>query len=332
MPATTLSTAPDSTDSSLPWRRALFAAAALFCFTPWASSPIALALGAILALTVANPFAAAGRRFSGVLLKTCVILLGFGMDLPVVLRAGLQGAGFAAASIALTLLLGAWLGHLLGLGRKVSALISSGTAICGGSAIAAVGGVIGVAEGEMAVALGTVFILNAVGLYLFPLCGWALEMSQTQFGLWTAIAIHDVSSVVGASSQFGQEALQVATTVKLSRALWIIPVAAAAAWIFRPAPGAATGSKPASASASIPWFIGLFFLASVARSLVPGVAELSPALVNFAKTGMTLTLFLIGAGLSVATLKQVGWKPLVQGVALWIAISVGSLWVIVRWF
>lgn len=313
----------------LRFRQVVFLVAAAFCLTPWASSPIALALGAFLALSLENPFAQSGRRLSGPLLKACVVLLGFGMDLPVVLRAGWQGAGFAAVSIAATLLLGAWLGRQLGLGDKVSALISSGTAICGGSAIAAVAGVIGVAEGEMAIALGTVFILNAVALYLFPILGWALELTQAQFGLWSAIAIHDVSSVVGASSQFGPEALQIATAVKLSRALWIIPIAAAAAWLFRPATPAGRESRSA---APIPWFIGLFLLASVARSFVPGLAECSPAVVQVAKSGLTLTLFLIGAGLSVATLRQVGWKPLAQGVGLWIAISAGSLWAIMRWW
>ena len=188
-------------------RQTLFLCAAAFCLTPWASPPIALTLGALLALTHENPFASLGKALSGRLLQVCVVMLGFGMDLPVVLRAGANGAGFAALTIATTLALGWWLGRVLGILPKTSALISAGTAICGGSAIAAVGSVIGVAEGEITVAMGTVFILNAVALYLFPVMGHALHLSQVQFGTWAGVAIHDISSVVGAASHYGLSAL-----------------------------------------------------------------------------------------------------------------------------
>ena len=316
-------------------RQALFICAAAFCLTPWASPPIALTLGAILALTHENPFAHLGKRASATLLQLCVVLLGFGMDLPVVLKAGANGAGFAALTIAATLGFGWWLGKMLGILPKTSALISAGTAICGGSAIAAVGSVIGVAEGEITVAMGTVFILNAVALYLFPALGHAMGMSQAQFGTWAGVAIHDISSVVGAASHYGLSALQTATAVKLSRALWIIPVAFGAAYAFRPGKAAvAAGTDGAIAAekpkVKVPWFVGFFLLASVLRSYVPGVAAAAPALSHTATVGLTLTLFLIGAGLAARTLRTVGWRPLLQGVVLWVFISVASLGIIMR--
>jgi uncharacterized integral membrane protein (TIGR00698 family) len=311
-------------------RQALFIAMAAFCLTPWVSPPLALALGAILALTHENPFAHLGKKVSARLLQTCVVLLGFGMDLPVVLRTGLQGAGLAAATIATTLGLGWVLGKRLGIDRKVSTLISAGTAICGGSAIAAVGSVIGVAESEISVAMGTVFILNAAALYAFPVVGHTLGLTQVQFGTWAGIAIHDISSVVGASAHYGLDALQTATAVKLSRALWIIPVSLGAAAIFRARKTHRQTGTQHKPNVQVPWFIGFFLLASVARSFVPGMASIAPALGHAATTGLTLTLFLIGAGLSAKTLRAVGWRPFLQGVLLWLFISVVSLAAVVR--
>ena len=311
-------------------RQAIFCCAAAFCLTPWASPPVALALGAFLALTHENPFAHLGRQVSATLLQICVVLLGFGMDLPAVLRAGASGAGFAAATITATLGLGWWLGRVLGILPKTSALISAGTAICGGSAIAAVGSVIGVAEGEITVAMGTVFILNAVALYLFPVLGHALHLSQAQFGTWAGVAIHDISSVVGAASHYGLSALQTATAVKLSRALWIIPVAFGAAYAFRPGKHASHVANAEKPRVKVPWFVGFFLLASVLRSYVPGVAAAAPALSHTATVGLTLTLFLIGAGLSAHTLRQVGWRPLLQGALLWTFISGASLAIVLR--
>lgn len=309
-------------------KRVVFAAALLFCITPWASPALALGLGLTLALTLGNPYPTESKNAAKVLLPGCVVLLGFGMNLSVVLAAGQRGLLLAAGSIAGTLLLGYGLGQLLKISAHTSALVTVGTAICGGSAIAAVGSVIGAAECEMTVALGTVFLLNAAALYVFPLLGHTLHLSQTQFGTWAGIAIHDISSVVGASARYGLTALQTATAVKLSRALWIIPVslgAAVAAGRSRCCPSASPPGK-----LQIPWFIGFFLLASVTRSLVPGIAALSPAISHFATVGLTVTLFLIGAGLSRETLGAVGWKPLVQGMALWLVISAGSLFVILR--
>ncbi len=308
-------------------RQALFLTAAAFSLTPWASPATALALGMALALTHENPFHHIGKRAAKSLLQGCVILLGFGMNLAVVLKAGAHGAIFGAATIATTFLLGGWLGKRLKINPKTSVLISAGTAICGGSAIAAVGTVTSAAEGEMTVAMGTVFLLNAVALYTFPLIGHALHLSQTQFGTWAGIAIHDISSVVGAASRYGLPALQTATAVKLSRALWIVPVAIIAGRVFRPHGSHGTGGV---AKPEMPWFIGLFLLASVARTFLPGVAALAPLLSHAATIGLTLTLFLIGAGLSKEILRAVGWKPMAQGILLWVFISATSLWVILH--
>lgn len=333
---------------SLRVRQTIFIVAALFCLSPWASPPLALALGMGLALTMENPFPHSAKHVAKVLLQACVVGLGFDMNLAVVLQAGKSGMLFAAGSIAGTLALGYVAGKWLKISGKTSALISAGTAICGGSAIAAVGSVIGAAEGEMTVAMGTVFLLNAVALYVFPLLGHALHLSQTQFGTWAGVAIHDISSVVGAASRYGLPALQTATAVKLSRALWIVPVAACAALTFRryslsSAPtkavgvtGATVGFDPhqtpakAQGKIQVPWFIGLFLLASLARSFVPGAAPAAPSLSHLATVGLTLTLFLIGAGISRRTLQTVGWKPLAQGILLWLAVSAGSLVVILR--
>ena len=340
--------AQNSRPLPLPARQTLFILAAAFCLTPWASPALALALGIGLALTLDNPYHHLGKHAAKILLQACVVALGFGMNLAVVLAAGKSGMLFAAGSIAGTLVLGYFAGRLLRINVKTSALITAGTAICGGSAIAAVGSVIGAAEGEMTVAMGTVFLLNAVALYVFPLIGHALHLSQTQFGTWAGVAIHDISSVVGASARYGLPALQTATAVKLSRALWIVPVALGAALAFRPAhTPAAEGTRrgvadttvgfdpnqtpqKAQGKLQIPWFIGLFLLASVARSFVPGIAGVSPTISHLATVGLTLTLFLIGAGISRKTLQVVGWKPMAQGIGLWLAISAGSLLVILH--
>jgi uncharacterized integral membrane protein (TIGR00698 family) len=311
-------------------RQTLFVTAAALCLTPWISPPGALALGAILALTHENPFAPLGKKVAAKLLQVCVVFLGFGMDLPVVVRTGVQGAGLAAATITTTLGLGWLLGKWLGIDRKVSALISAGTAICGGSAIAAVGTVIGVGESEISVAMGTVFILNAAALYLFPVLGHAFGLTQVQFGTWAGIAIHDISSVVGASARYGLDALHTATAVKLSRALWIIPLGLGAAAVFRPRGTDRQNATQLKPKVQMPWFIAFFLLASVARSFVPGMPVIAPALGQVATTGLTLTLFLIGAGLSANTLRAVGWRPFLQGVLLWLFISVASLAVIAR--
>ncbi|NEU77420.1 putative sulfate exporter family transporter [Hassallia byssoidea VB512170] len=315
-----------SSEQKLLYRKIVFLLAAGFCLTPWASPPIALMLGIFLALTHENPFHRITRPAAKYLLEASVIMLGFGMNLAVVLKAGASGALFAVGSISATFVLGYFLGKWLKIPIKASALISAGTAICGGSAIAAVSSVINAAESEISVAMGTVFVLNAVALFVFPPLGHALHLTQAQFGTWSGVAIHDISSVVGAASHYGQSALYTATAVKLSRALWIVPISAAASYIFQrqqAKSGETVQHKP-----EVPWFIGLFILASVARTFIPQVVSWSSVITHVSEAGLTLTLFLIGAGLSQRMLKAVGWKPMVQGVVLWIFISATSLGVI----
>lgn len=331
--------------------RPVFLAAILFCLTPWCSPALALAMGIAFALLLPNPYAKAGRKASRLLLQASVVLLGFSMNFGVVMRAGAEGAVLAAATIVVTLALGFVIGRLLAINGRTSTLISGGTAICGGSAIAALSAVIGAAEAEIAVAIGTVFILNAIGLYLFPLLGHALELTPEQFGVWAAISIHDVSSVVGAATAFGSPvALETATAVKLSRALWIVPLTLAALAVVRwrearlraavgetgrdasDDPGdrhsSGTSLAPARAPIQIPWFIGFFLLASLTRSLVPALEEFVPLIKQLATIGLSLTLFLIGASISLPTLRAVGWRPMAQGVLLWIFISVATLAVV----
>jgi uncharacterized integral membrane protein (TIGR00698 family) len=247
------------------------------------------------------------------------------MNLSVVLQAGRSGFLLAAATIAATLLLGAVLGRWLKIERRTSLLLSVGTAICGGSAIAAVGTVTGAEEGEMTVALGTVFLLNAVALYLFPAVGHLLHLSPHQFGVWAGIAIHDISSVVGATAHYGGDALQTATAVKLSRALWIVPVSFVAARWYR-----GRRADRSRVSPPIPWFIGLFLLASIGRTLIPSVAAHTEFVSHLATVGLTVTLFLIGSGLSRQTIVAVGWRPLVQGLLLWLFISVSVVLIVLR--
>jgi uncharacterized integral membrane protein (TIGR00698 family) len=282
---------------------------------PFMDPPLALLLGFIIAQSIEHPFEKWSHKATGWLLKSSIVLLGFGMNLHKAFDAGKTGFLFTIFSIGITLLAGWLLGKKLGIDTKTSFLISSGTAICGGSAIAAISPLVQANEKEMSVSLGTVFILNSIALLLFPLVGHMLNMSEHQFGLWAAVAIHDTSSVVGAASKYGQEALQVATTVKLARALYIIPLSLLTAYFY----------KSGNSKISIPYFIGLFILAMIIGTYVPAYASTYSFFVMLAKKGLTITLFLIGSGLSISKLKSVGVKPLIQGVSLWIFISLLSL-------
>jgi len=299
-------------------RAAIFFALLVFCLTPWASPPIALALGLALALTIGHPFTARTPKITKLLLQASVVGLGFGMNLQKVLAAGRTGILFTIATITGTLILGFLIGRAMNISHGTAHLISSGTAICGGSAIAAVGPIIGATDEEMSVSLGTVFILNAIALFIFPPIGAQLHLTQTQFGVWAAIAIHDTSSVVGAASKYGVEALQIATTIKLTRALWIVPLAIGTAFAFR----------RKSTRIVIPWFILWFLVASIVRTYTPAPVAVWDVLVRIARIGLTVTLFLIGAGLSRRALAAVGARPLILGVILWIAISSVSLWAV----
>lgn len=303
---------------SLNTRKIIFIVAALFCLLPLMSPPLALLLGLAIAQLIVHPFINFNHKATNWLLKLAVIGLGFGMNLSFALKAGREGLLFTVASIFGVLTLGFILGKLFKTERKTSFLISAGTAICGGSAIAALSPVMKAGEKEISAALGIVFILNSAALFIFPGIGHALNLSQSQFGIWCAIAIHDTSSVVGAASKYGEQALQIATTVKLARALWIIPVAFGTAFVF----------KSDQKKVKIPYFIGLFILAMLANTYLPFLKPFAPYAVNVAKTGLTLTLFLIGSGLSFKVIKSVGVKPFLQGVILWVAISSVSLWAI----
>jgi uncharacterized integral membrane protein (TIGR00698 family) len=231
-----------------------------------------------------------------------------------VVRAGRSGFVYTAVSITFALLLGLAIGRLFKVQHTAALLISTGTAICGGSAIAAVGPVVNAGEEEMAVSLGTVFVLNSIALFLFPAIGYALHLSQNQFGLWSALAIHDTSSVVGATAKYGSQALMIGTTIKLARALWIVPLAFAVAL-----------AKKAKANIRWPWFILLFCLAAVAATYLPYFNPLYPKLSARGKTGLTVTLYLIGTGISKSTLKEVGVRPLLQGILLWAIVATLSL-------
>jgi uncharacterized integral membrane protein (TIGR00698 family) len=283
----------------------------------FASPPVALAMGLVFGLIFPHPFPKESARFSKFLLQASVVGLGFGMNLQAVLHAGRSGFVYTLLSITLAMMVGMLLGRFLQVERKSAYLISTGTAICGGSAIAAVGPITGASDEQMAVSLGTIFVLNSVALLIFPVIGAALKLSQTQFGLWAALAIHDTSSVVGAAAKYGSAALQVGTIVKLARALWIVPLALGTAVL-----------KHAKARIQWPWFIAFFCLAAVCNTYVSAGAPLYAFLSKLAKIGLTVTLYLIGTGLSVATLKQVGHRPLIQGVLLWLVVALGSLWLI----
>jgi uncharacterized integral membrane protein (TIGR00698 family) len=283
--------------------------------------PFALALGLIFGLTVEHPFHGESRRFSKFLLQAAVVCLGFGMNLGEVVHAGRSGFVFTALGITFALTLGMALGKLFKVGSTQSMLISVGTAICGGSAIAAMGPVVEADEEAMTVSLGTVFVLNSIALLLFPFIGLALHLTQTQFGLWSALAIHDTSSVVGASAKYGATALAVGTTVKLARALWIVPVSVGTAAL-----------RKSKAKVQWPWFILLFCVAAVLASYVPHwVPQSAPvfgAVNRLGRSALTVVLFLIGSGITRKTLRQVGVRPLVQGVLLWVVVASASLWAI----
>lgn len=307
-------------DRSITTRELLFLILVVLCLTPFIEPLVALLMGLVVAQTLKHAFLHLNQKATHLLLQVSVVGLGFGMNVHSALQAGREGFLFTIASITGTLLLGTLLGRWLKIEQKTSHLISSGTSICGGSAIAAIAPVIKAEEKQISVALGTIFILNAIALFVFPVIGQWLNMSQTQFGLWCAIAIHDTSSVVGAASKYGPHALEVATTVKLARALWIVPVAIGSALVF----------KSKSNKVKVPYFIGFFVLAMVANTYLPVVQTFGPYLVSIAKAGLTLTLFLIGAGLSRQVLQSVGVKPLLQGVVLWIAISIAALWAVLH--
>ena len=305
-------------DKSITTREVIFVLAVVFCLSPLVSPPIALLMGLIIAQFIGHPYLHLNHKATHILLQVSVVGLGFGMNVTSALKAGKEGILFTIVSIIGTLVIGFFMGKFLKIEKKTSYLISTGTAICGGSAIAAISPVIKAEEKQISVALGTIFILNSAALFLFPFIGHQLNLSQSQFGMWCAIAIHDTSSVVGAASKYGPQALEIGTTVKLARALWIIPVAFLSTFIF----------KSKDSKIKIPYFIGLFVLAMIANTYIPFVQQYNHYLTNIAKAGLTLTLFLIGCGLNRKTISSVGFKPLIQGVILWVIIATAALWAV----
>lgn len=284
---------------------------------------MALFLGIVFALFVGNSDAKRAAKVQKYLLQASVVGLGFGIQLTAVIKAGSTGVATTALTLVATMGLGLLLANVFAVERTVGHLISTGTAICGGSAIAAMGPVLGAKPREMSIALGCVFVLNAIALFIFPAIGHWAELTPTQFGYWAAIAIHDTSSVVGAAARYSSESLDVAVPVKLARALWILPMVAIAALLER----------QRGAKATVPWFVLWFIAASALASFFPAGGEIYRALVYAAKAGLAVTLFLIGASLSRDHLLEVGWRPFALGVSLWLAVSIGALFSVSQnWF
>ena len=295
----------------------LFIILAALCFSPVVSPPIALFLGIIFVNIFGQVFNA--DKIIKIVLQVSIIGLGFGINLKQALQAGSEGFLFTVFSITLIVVLGIVLGYIFRIDKIITQLISFGTAICGGSAIAAIAPILKADGKQTSVSLGIIFLLNALALFIFPEIGQYFHLSQNQFGIWSAIAIHDTSSVVGAASKYGHEALQTATTVKLARALWIIPISFVLSFLNK------SGGK-----IKIPYFIGFFVLAILVNSYFPAIKEVTDYVVDFSKSSLKVALFLIGTGLSFQNLKNIGIKPLLLGIILWVVISVISLFAVLE--
>ena len=295
----------------------LFIILAALCFFPVVSPPIALFLGIIFVNIFGQVFNA--DKIIKIVLQVSIVGLGFGINLKQALQAGSEGFLFTVFSITLIVVLGIVLGYIFRIDKIITQLISFGTAICGGSAIAAIAPILKADGKQTSVSLGIIFLLNALALFIFPEIGQYFHLSQNQFGIWSAIAIHDTSSVVGAASKYGHEALQTATTVKLARALWIIPISFVLSFLNK------SGGK-----IKIPYFIGFFVLAILVNSYFPAIKEVTDYVVDFSKSSLKVALFLIGTGLSFQNLKNIGIKPLLLGIILWVVISVISLFAVLE--
>lgn len=301
-------------------QKILFFVLLIFCVTPFVEPPLALILGFVVSFLIGHPYIKHNSVAAKYLLQFSVVGLGFGMNLTEAIKVGKEGLIFTVASIFFTLIVGLIIGRYLKINKSTSTLISGGTAICGGSAIAALAPVINAKDEDISVAMACIFILNALALLIFPVIGHQLNMSQDQFGLWSAIAIHDTSSVIGSAQKYGEEALKIATTVKLERALWIIPVSILLSVL----------NKGSVKKIKIPYFILGFIGAILLAYYFPQIKPFGEIMVFTAKKALNITLFLIASGLSMSSIKKVGVKPLVQGVLLWVFISVGSLLVIME--
>lgn len=290
---------------------------AALCFFPIVSPPIALFLGIIFVNIFGQVFNA--DKIIKIVLQVSIVGLGFGINLKQALKAGSEGFLFTVFSITLIVVLGIILGYIFRIDKIITQLISFGTAICGGSAIAAIAPILKADGKQTSVSLGIIFLLNALALFIFPEIGQYFHLSQNQFGIWSAIAIHDTSSVVGAASKYGHEALQTATTVKLARALWIIPFSFILSFLNK------SGGK-----IKIPYFIGFFVLAILINSYFPAIKDEASYVVDFSKSSLKVALFLIGTGLSFQNLKNIGIKPLLLGIILWVVISIISLFAVLE--
>lgn len=301
-------------------KEVLIPVAAIVCLAPFVSSAIALILGLVIAVLFGNPYISKTRKMTSTLLSLSVMGLGAGMDLGVVGKVGVAGIGYTVVGISATLILGYFLGKFLKTEKDTSILISVGTAICGGSAIAAIAPVIRAKHHEISIALGTVFLLNALALFIFPMVGHTLRLNETQFGLWSALAIHDTSSVVGATLTYGAHALEVGTTVKLARALWIVPVTFLFGYLFARGQQTSGAEKPKR-----PWFILGFLIAAALVTWIPEIRPVGHMVNEVAKRVLVLTLFLIGTNLTKETIRSVGIKPLIQGISLWVIVASTTL-------
>ncbi|MGE0156465.1 MAG: YeiH family protein [Geobacter sp.] len=293
--------------------KALLAGLLLICCLPIVSAPMALTAGLVFGLVIGNPWKTTTSTWSRRLLQASVVGLGFGINLPVILKISKDAFFYTVISISFTMLAGWLSGRLFKTPQRTSMLISFGTAICGGSAIAAMAPVIKAESEETGVALATVFTLNSIALILFPPLGNLLGMGQQQFGLWSALAIHDTSSVVGAAAAYGGLALAVGTTVKLTRALWIMPSVLLAAWFAK-----------SERKVPFPLFIIGFLFAAAIKTVLPQLDLIWHPLNCIARQSLVVTLFLIGSGLSREVLARTGIKPLAHGIVLWIIVSVAS--------
>jgi len=311
---------------------------------PWVGPPLALAAGMLFALAGLSAFPSESKKLSRLIIQVCIVLLGLRIELGELMRHAGSGLLFAAGTILAAFALGFALQRFLKTSTELTLLISSGTAICGGSAIGAVSAAIGASSSSVSVATGAIFLLNAAALYCFPPIGHALGLSDTQFGTWAGVAIHDMSSVVGAGAAYrvgATEALDTANLVKLSRVIWILPCTLFAAWIIareRRETGKASiqtsggdrKSLPLRVMGLVPFFIILFLVASLVRTALPVLGDYEAIVNQIAKAGFACALFLIGSGLSLSTLRSVGWRALVQAFILWVALATASLVVVVR--
>jgi uncharacterized integral membrane protein (TIGR00698 family) len=312
-------------------KKIIFILLGLTCLVFTIDTPLALLLGILFSFIIGNPYPDYSKKITRYLLQVSVVGLGLGMNLGTAIQVGKEGLLFTAGSIFITLLIGIWVGNLFKIDKKISLLISSGTAICGGSAIAAVAPLIHADEEETGLSLSTIFILNSIALFIFPVIGHHVHLSQEQFGYWSALAIHDTSSVVGAAQHYGSKALEIATTVKLERALWIIPLSILIVLTFKEENKGKLNKK-----IKIPYFIFTFIAVMIFNTYAPKYitifSKIDHGLVMAAKRGLTVTLFLIGAGLSFNSIKKIGIKPLLLGMILWTSVSFVSLLLLMFFF